>query len=87
MNLFSQIAHLLSTDSTFRQAFLENPEKAVAAHGLPLDARSGAVLAGAQNLLVLPPRELAERVSRLTYIGANWGGFTLDDAAPTPQWS
>ena len=65
MKPLAQIAHLLSADAAFRQAFALDPEKAVAARGLTLDADAQAALSGAQGLLTLSPREL-EWCGRLT---------------------
>jgi hypothetical protein len=83
MKPLAQIAHLLSTDATFRQAFLENPEKAIAARGLALEVD----LAGAQGLLGLSPRDLAERITGYTNYYGSWGGFTLENPAPAPLLS
>ena len=87
MKPLAQIAHLLSMDVAFRQAFVQDPEKAVAARGLTLDADAQAALAGAPGLLALSPRQLAERISSFTNLSSTWGSFTLDPAAPALRLS
>ena len=87
MKPLAQIAHLLSADVAFRQAFVQDPEKAVAARGLMLDADAQAALAGARSLLALSPRELAERIAGFTNLSSTWGSFTLDQATPAPRLS
>jgi len=85
MNALGQIAHLLSTDQTFRQAFIENPDQAVAGRGWTLDAEARAALARVHGLLAASPQELAGQLFRTAEVYGSWGGFTLENqAAPQP---
>jgi hypothetical protein len=84
MNALEQLACLLSTNVSFRQSFLVNPEAALTAHGLALDAETKAALPHVHRLLAASPQEL---VAQVHVNGPNdWGVFALDKAvkAPTP---
>ncbi len=85
MNVLGQIAHLLSTDLTFRQAFVADPDQAIAARGLALDAEAKEALARVRNLLAASPQELASHLFRSAQVYGSWGGFTLEnETAPQP---
>jgi len=83
MSTVEKMACLLSTDASFRQAFLANPEAALTAHGLALDAETKAALARVHRLLATSPQEL---VAHALVDGPNdWGGFVLDNAVMAPK--
>jgi hypothetical protein len=84
MNALGQIAHLLSTDLTFRQAFLDDPDRAIALRGLSLDAEAKAALTRIHKLLATSPQELAGQLFRTSEVYGSWGGFTLENEL-TPQ--
>ncbi len=85
MNALGQIAHLLSTDLTFRQAFVADPDQAIAAAGLTLDAEAKAALARVHQLLAASPQELASQLFRSAQVYGSWGGFSLEhETAPQP---
>lgn len=79
MNALGQIAHLLSTDLAFRQAFVADPEQAIAARGLSLDAEAKAALGRVHKLLAASPQELAGQLFRSAQVYGSWGGFTLEN--------
>ena len=84
MNTLEQLAGLLSTDASFRQAFLANPDVALTARGLALDAETKAALAHVHRLLGASPQDLVALVRSNGPI--NWGVFAPDQTvmAPTP---
>ncbi len=85
MNVLGQIAHLLSTDLSFRQAFVDDPDQAIAARGLSLDAEAKAALTRVHKLLATSPQELAGQLFRTDLVYSSWGGFTLEnELAPKP---
>jgi hypothetical protein len=84
MNALGQIAHLLSTDLTFRQAFLVDPDGAIALQGLSLDDEAKAALTRIHRLLATSPQELAGQLFRTSAVYGSWGGFTLENEL-TPQ--
>lgn len=85
MNSLGQIAHLLSTDLSFRQAFVDDPDQAIASRGLSLDSEAKAALARVHKLLAASPHELAGQLFSAAAIYGSWGGFTLEnELAPKP---
>jgi len=84
MNGLDQLACLLSTDASFRQVFLADPEAALAAHGLVLDAETRAAVIRVHRVLATSPQDLLSQVR--SYGPNDWGIFALDKAvlAPAP---
>jgi hypothetical protein len=85
MNPMTRLAQLLSADSAFRQAFLDNPDKAIAAQGWTLDAETMAVIANVRQLLATAPGELTHQLFHSANIYGSWGGFTLENERPAAQ--
>lgn len=84
MNGLDQLASLLSTDASFRQAFLADPEAALTAYGLALDAEIKAAATRVRGILAASPQDLLLQVR--SYGPTDWGIFSLDRAvlAPAP---